>query len=48
MAQGEAVYKPMRPGEAYELRVEAAGGITLVPIAEVAVAGIDDSDLSMP
>ncbi|MDG2020336.1 MAG: hypothetical protein P8J59_00145 [Phycisphaerales bacterium] len=48
VAQGEAVYKPMRPGEAYELRVEAAGGITLVPIADVAVAGIDDSDLSMP
>ena len=32
VAQGEAVYKPMRPGDIYELRVEAVGGMTLVPI----------------
>ena len=32
VAQGEAVYKPMRPGESYELRVEAAGGMTLIPV----------------
>ena len=32
VAQGEAVYKPMRPGESYELRVEAVGGMTLVPV----------------
>ena len=32
VAQGEAVYKPMRPGDSYELRVEAAGGMTLVPV----------------
>lgn len=32
VAQGEAVYKPMRPGETYELRVEAVGGMTLVPV----------------
>ena len=32
VAQGEAVYKPMREGERYELTVEAAGGLTLVPL----------------
>lgn len=32
VAQGEAVYKPMRPGETYELRVEAVGGMTLMPV----------------
>ncbi|MBM4105250.1 MAG: hypothetical protein FJ257_02955 [Phycisphaerae bacterium] len=31
VAQGEAVYKKVRPGDAYELVVEAAGGMTLVP-----------------
>lgn len=48
VAQGEAVYKPMQPGETYELRVEAAGGMTLIPISDVAIAGSGDSDLSMP
>ena len=41
VAQGEAVYKRVRAGEAYELLVEAAGGMTLVPVApasEVATA----------
>lgn len=32
VAQGEAVYKRVRPGETYELLVEAAGGMTLVPV----------------
>lgn len=32
VAQGEVVYKPMRPGEVYELRVEALGGMTLAPL----------------
>ncbi|MCH2160480.1 MAG: hypothetical protein MK085_01265 [Phycisphaerales bacterium] len=38
VAQGEAVYKPMQPGEAYELRVEASGGMTLVPLGRHANA----------
>jgi hypothetical protein len=32
VAQGEAVYKPVRKGEAYELRVDAAAGLSLVPL----------------
>jgi hypothetical protein len=32
VAQGEAVYKRVRPGERYELRLEAAGGLTLAPL----------------
>ncbi|MAC74078.1 MAG: hypothetical protein GY728_09465 [Phycisphaeraceae bacterium] len=42
VAQGEAVYKPMRPGESYELRVEAAGGMTLVPVLAQASATTRD------
>lgn len=34
VAQGEAVYKPVRAGEHYELIVEAAGGMALMPINE--------------
>jgi len=34
VAQGEAVYKRVAPGETYELLVEAAGGMTLVPAAK--------------
>ena len=30
VAQGEAVYKPMRPGVLYELTVEASGGLNLL------------------
>ena len=37
--QGEVVYKPMQPGEAYELRVESSGGMTLVPLGRYADAG---------
>jgi len=32
VAQGEAVYKPMRTGDVFELRVDAMGGISLVPV----------------
>jgi hypothetical protein len=32
VAQGEGVHKPVRKGEAYELRLDAAGGITMRPI----------------
>ena len=39
VAQGEVVYKPMQPGEAYELRVESSGGMTLVPLGRYADAG---------
>ena len=42
VAQGEAVYKPMRPGEVYELRAEAAGGMTLIPVEIHAAATTDD------
>ena len=30
VAQGEAVYKPMKPGVLYELTVDADGGLNLV------------------
>ena len=32
VAQGEAAYKPMQPGDVFELRVDALGGISLVPV----------------
>ena len=44
VAQGEAVYKPVRPGMTYELIVDSAGGMSLAPLpeAEEAVAaGLD-------
>ena len=44
VAQGESVYKPMRPGDVFELRVEAVGGMTLIPLerhAGVAPLGDD-------
>lgn len=34
VAQGEAVYQPMRTGQAFDLRVEAVGGMTLAAAAE--------------
>lgn len=46
VAQGEAVYKPMRPGVLYELSVDAVGGLNLVArplpdaIAEVLIDSI--------
>jgi hypothetical protein len=38
VAQGEAVYKPVRPGEAYEILVDAAAGLSMVPLAERSAA----------
>lgn len=32
VAQGEAVYKPMRTGDVFELQVDSFGGINLVPM----------------
>jgi hypothetical protein len=32
VAQGEAVYKPLRMGQVYELIVDAAGGMSLRPL----------------
>jgi hypothetical protein len=33
VAQGEAVYKPIKPGQIYELSVDAIGGMSLTPLA---------------
>jgi len=43
IAQGEAVYKPVRAGHVYELIVDAAGGMSLAPLPadDVAVTGLD-------
>jgi len=38
VAQGEAVYKPVRAGQSYELIVDAAGGMSLTPLALEALA----------
>jgi hypothetical protein len=32
VAQGEAVYKPVRTGQVYDLIAESAGGLTMVPV----------------
>lgn len=40
VAQGEAVYKPVKRGEAYDLVVEASGGMTLQPL--ISTARVDD------
>jgi hypothetical protein len=32
VAQGEAVYKPLQMGQVYELTVDAAGGMSLLPL----------------
>lgn len=32
VAQGEGVHKPVRKGEAYELHLDAAGGLTMRPV----------------
>lgn len=48
VAQGEAVYKPVRKGQLFDLVAESAGGLTLVPIdpeepgARVATASSED------
>jgi hypothetical protein len=33
VAQGEAVYKPVKMGQSYELVVDAVGGMSLTPLA---------------
>jgi hypothetical protein len=38
VAQGEAVYKPVRAGEAYDIMLDAAAGLTLVPTPRSAKA----------
>ncbi len=38
VAQGEGVHKPVRKGEAYELRLDAAGGISMRPLDASMVA----------
>ena len=38
VAQGEGVHKPVRKGEAYELHLDAAGGITMRPVDASLVA----------
>ncbi len=39
VAQGEAVYKPVRTGQTYELIADAAGGLSLIPLPNTAQAG---------
>ena len=34
VAQGEAVYKPIAPGQAFELTVDAVGGMSLTPLLD--------------
>ena len=34
VAQGEAVYKPVRSGQTFELIADAVGGISLMPLAK--------------
>ena len=36
VAQGEAVYKPVKHGESYDLVIEASGGMTLKPLFSTA------------
>lgn len=38
VAQGEAVYSPMKPGDVYELKVDALGGMTLTPQERIIAA----------
>mgnify|MGYP001305042623 CR=1 FL=1 len=38
VAQGEAVYSPMKPGDVYELNVDALGGMTLTPQERIIAA----------
>jgi len=39
VAQGEAVYKSVRPGQRFELVVDNAGGISLTPMAGAVASG---------
>ncbi len=47
VAQGEAVYKRVSSGELYELTVDAAGGINLVPVTPLARAGDTETALTL-
>ncbi len=38
VAQGEAVYKPVRKGQVYELIVDAVGGMSLTPLPQEGMA----------
>ena len=41
VAQGEAIYKPVRAGQLFDLVAESAGGLPLVPIdADAAAARV--------
>ena len=40
VAQGEAVYKPVEKGDQYELIVDAAGGISLMPLDRAAPSAL--------
>jgi hypothetical protein len=44
VAQGEAVYKPVRTGQRYELVVDAAGGMSFMPLpdASARLSSIDE------
>ncbi len=44
VAQGEAVYKPVRAGQVYELIVDAAGGMSLMPLPQDPVAVTDTEE----
>jgi hypothetical protein len=46
VAQGEAVYKPVRSGQAFDLLVDATGGMSLTPVAADAGEAHDDPTLS--
>lgn len=43
IAQGEAVYKPVKPGQQYELILDAVGGLSLRPLGEAEIAQAGDS-----
>ena len=40
VAQGEAVYKPVRSGQVFDLIAESAGGLTMVPIGDEASTSV--------
>jgi hypothetical protein len=42
VAQGEAVYKPVHPGQRFSLLADASGGMSLVPLARA--DDVDDAD----
>jgi hypothetical protein len=39
VAQGEAVYKPIAPGQSFELTVDAVGGMSLSPLLRSSLGG---------